>query len=199
MVLQATVSSDNCLRIYECLEQPSLTSWQLSEEVDVLTVPSASSPSFLSRTHSVALATPTQTSASLEAPSASLVAQALLQQGIQPGTQTTQSRPGLGNREADGGWCLSWCKDRYWGEIIAVGCSINGVIKVSSPSHTLLTLLIHSCNCRSSNSHPRDAQRPSSPSTQPQPPVSHSLTLPHPVLHQQAQSPNSPPHTPSPR
>ena len=32
--------------------------------------------------------------------------------------------------QADGGWCLSWCKDRYWGEILAVGCGVNGIIKV---------------------------------------------------------------------
>ncbi|TFK80987.1 WD40 repeat-like protein, partial [Polyporus arcularius HHB13444] len=32
----ATISSDNCLRIYECLEQPSLASWQLEQDIDVL-------------------------------------------------------------------------------------------------------------------------------------------------------------------
>lgn len=40
------------------------------------------------------------------------------------------SRPGMGSREADGGWCVSWCKDRYWGEVIAVGCGVGGTIKV---------------------------------------------------------------------
>jgi hypothetical protein len=33
-------------------------------------------------------------------------------------------------KEADGGWTLSWCKDAYWGQILAVGCGIDGVIKV---------------------------------------------------------------------
>lgn len=132
---QATISSDNHLRIYECLEQPSLTTWQLSEEVDVQSLPSTSSPNFQSRAHTIALATPTQTSATLEGASASLVAQAL-QQGLQQGPQ---SRPGLGNREADGGWCISWCKDRYWGEIIAAGCGIAGTVKVR-PSFFLCCL-----------------------------------------------------------
>ncbi|KAK1236107.1 epoxide hydrolase, soluble (sEH) [Marasmius sp. AFHP31] len=134
----ATISTDNFLRIYECLEQPSLATWQLSEEVDVLSIPS--SPSALhSRAHTVALATPTQTHASLDGASASLVAQALLQQQT-----STPSRPGLGNREADGGWCISWCKDRYWGEIIAAGCGINGLIKVIQmfPSRRPTTLLV---------------------------------------------------------
>ncbi|CCM04009.1 uncharacterized protein FIBRA_06166 [Fibroporia radiculosa] len=87
----ATIASDNHLRIYECLEQPSLNTWQLSEEVDVLSLPSSSGKR--SNVPTVTLATPTQ--------------------------------PG-----ADGGWCLSWCKDRYWGEIIAAGCGINGIVKV---------------------------------------------------------------------
>jgi nucleoporin SEH1 len=119
---KATVSSDNHVRIYECLEQSSLATWQLSEEVDVSMLPSVS----LSSSYSVAFATPTQTSATLEGASATLVAQAL-QQSQNP---TTQGRPGLGNREADGGWCISWCKERYWGEIIAAGCGISGAIKV---------------------------------------------------------------------
>ena len=94
------------------------------------------SPAYLSRTHTLALTTPTQTHVTLDAASATLVNQALLQQGLlqqqqqQQQQQGAQSRPGLGNREADGGWCISWCKDRYWSEIIAAGCGTNGLIKV---------------------------------------------------------------------
>ncbi|KAG9311735.1 WD40-repeat-containing domain protein [Chiua virens] len=133
----ATVSSDNYLRTYECLEQSSLTTWQLCEEVDVTTLPSTSSPSSLS----VAFATPTQTNATLEAASASLVAQALQQSQV-----PLQQRPGLGNREADGGWCVSWCKERYWGEVLVAGCGVSGAVKIIqvSPSSrrptTLFTL-----------------------------------------------------------
>ncbi|TFK39244.1 WD40-repeat-containing domain protein [Crucibulum laeve] len=140
----ATIASDNHLRVYECLEQPSLTTWQMTEEIDVQSIPTAASPGFLSRTHSVALATPTQTNATLDGASASLVAQAL-QQGLQQGAGSTSQRPGLGNREADGGWCISWCKDRYWGEVIAAGSGTSGVIKIIqlTPSRrpsTILTL-----------------------------------------------------------
>jgi len=38
--------------------------------------------------------------------------------------------PDVGNREADGGWSLSWCKDRYWGEILAVCAGTSGRVKV---------------------------------------------------------------------
>lgn len=124
---QATLSTDNHLRIYECIEQPSLLNWHLCEEIDVQSLQFISSPAFLSRANTMALATPTQSHSSLEGASASLVAQAL-QQGLQQQQQST--RPGLGNREADGGWCISWCKDRYWGEIIASGCGISGTVKV---------------------------------------------------------------------
>ncbi|KAK7439780.1 epoxide hydrolase, soluble (sEH) [Stygiomarasmius scandens] len=134
----ATISTDNFLRVYECLEQPSLATWQLSEEIDVHTLPSTSSTSVHSRAHTVALATPTQTIAP-EGASPSLVAQALLQQ-----QGSAASRPGFGNREADGGWCISWCRDRYWGEILAAGCGISGIIKIIqlSPSRRPTTILV---------------------------------------------------------
>ena len=52
-------------------------------------------------------------------------------------------RPGIGMREADGGWCVSWCKDRYWGEVVAVGAGVNGTVKVVqfSPHRRPMTLL----------------------------------------------------------
>ncbi|KAG1763648.1 hypothetical protein EV702DRAFT_1205547 [Suillus placidus] len=56
------VSSDNHVRIYECLEQSSLATWQLSEEVNISTLPSVS----LLSSYSMAFATPTQTSALLK-------------------------------------------------------------------------------------------------------------------------------------
>jgi nucleoporin SEH1 len=64
--VQATISTDNMLRIYDCIEQPSLTSWQLTEEFDVQvssSIPPTSfppatnhsvSPHRLKRTHSPA-------------------------------------------------------------------------------------------------------------------------------------------------
>ncbi|EIW52294.1 WD40 repeat-like protein [Trametes versicolor FP-101664 SS1] len=126
----ATISSDNCLRIYECLEQPSLAAWQLIEEVDVLSLPISASPAARSVAQTLSLATPTQTaSAPLDSASVSLVAHALQQQAAQNQNQLP-GRPGLGTREADGGWSISWCKDKYWGEIIAAGCGIDGIVKI---------------------------------------------------------------------
>ncbi|KAK2463820.1 hypothetical protein APHAL10511_004125 [Amanita phalloides] len=134
----ATISSDNYLRIYDCIEPSALTSWQLNEEVDVTVLPSSPSSSYFSRSHTVAVATPTQTSTVIDGASATQVAQAL-QQNLQQGSP----RPGSGNREADGGWCISWCKERYWGEVLAVGCGTSGIVKIIqiTPSRRPTTLL----------------------------------------------------------
>ena len=118
------------MRIYECLEQPSLASWQLLQDIDVLTLPTTT-PSSRSNAHTVTSATPTQTSAGLDGNSVSAAAHVLQQQASQ---SQLSGRPGLGTREADGGWCISWCKDKYWGEVIAAGCGIEGVVKVCSLS-----------------------------------------------------------------
>ena len=98
----------------------------------------------------MALATPTQTysdgtasgSAGTGGASASLVAQALQQASSTSATSGT--RPGTGNREADGGWSLSWCKDRFWGEVIAVACGVSSMVKVIqlSPSKRPQTVLV---------------------------------------------------------
>ena len=117
------------MRVYECIEQPSLSSWQLIEELDIQSIASGPSPGLLTRAQTVALATPTQSHTTFDSASASLVAQAL-QQSQSTTNVPAQSRPGVGNREADGGWCISWCKDRYWGELIAAACGTSGVVKV---------------------------------------------------------------------
>ncbi|KAF7329745.1 hypothetical protein MKEN_00237800 [Mycena kentingensis (nom. inval.)] len=138
----ATISTDNHLRVYECLEQPSLTTWSLVEEADVSTLPLVNAPSTSLLTN--ALATPTQTtSSSGDGPVGPLVAQAL-QQSMSTSTATA-GRPGIGHREADGGWCISWCKDRYWGEIIAATAGTSGIVKIiqlqpSNRPTTILTL-----------------------------------------------------------
>ncbi|KAF8906816.1 WD40-repeat-containing domain protein [Gymnopilus junonius] len=166
----ATIATDNMLRIYECIEQPSLVSWQLTEELDVQILAPGPSPGYLSRVHTVALSTPTQTHATLEGASASLVSQAL-QQGLQQQnvSSTSGGRLGPGNKEADGGWCLSWCKDKYWGEIIAVGCGTTGTIKIvqinARKSTTLLTL--SSTSSSGSPTSGGTATQPSAPTTAP--------------------------------
>ncbi|KXN84492.1 Nucleoporin SEH1 [Leucoagaricus sp. SymC.cos] len=151
----ATIASDNILRIYECIDQSSLTTWQLLQDIDVLNLPSSSTPTFYSRPHTLALGTPTQTFSStslgggaggLDKTSYADHAQALSQglaQNAAINAANDRARHGVGNREADGGWCLSWCKDRYWGEILAASAGTSSVVKIVqlTPSRRHVTLL----------------------------------------------------------
>ncbi|KAL0951965.1 hypothetical protein HGRIS_008616 [Hohenbuehelia grisea] len=176
----ATISSDNHLRIYECLESPNPFNWQLTTEVDVLSLPLSTTPASHSHTHTGALATPTQTTATLDAASASLVSQALqqgLSQSAAPGA-TQPGRSGMGSREADGGWCISWCKDRYWGEVIAAGCGISGTIKIVqlSPSHRPTTLLTLDPSPRAASATQNTQGGEAAMETDTQPHVSHAIT-----------------------
>jgi nucleoporin SEH1 len=114
------MASDNHLRVYECLEAPALTNWTISEETDIPALPSM----LTSRPHTYAAPTPTQISGT-PAADALLVANALQQQQPQPPVQR-----GAGSREADGGWSVSWCKERYWGEVLAICSGVSGVVKV---------------------------------------------------------------------
>jgi nucleoporin SEH1 len=45
-------------------------------------------------------------------------------------SSTTGDKQGLGKKEADGGWCLSWCKDKTYGELCAVTAGATGTVKV---------------------------------------------------------------------
>ena len=115
--------------MYECLEAPALTSWTLVEEADVPALPST----LTSRPHTYAAPTPTQISG-IPPADASLVANALQQQQQQPPVQR-----GTGSREADGGWSVSWCKERYWGEVLATCSGVSCIVKVILFLWTLFT------------------------------------------------------------
>ena len=41
---------------------------------------------------------------------------------------------GTGSEIASGGRCLSWCKEKWWGMVVAVGEGSEGDVQVSSQS-----------------------------------------------------------------
>lgn len=191
------MSSDNQLRIYECLEQPALASWQLADEVDIPSLPSPGPAGSSTRAgtlaHTLAPGTPMPTSgsgAALDGASVnSLLQAAQQQQQAQQGGGAAAGRSG-GIREADGGWCVSWCKERYWGEVLAVGCGTSGVIKVSiSKSICVSRTMLSLYPFRSSNSQHIDVLSYSSPSKRLPPLLSHLIANqdharpPFPLLH----------------
>ncbi|KAL1744921.1 WD40-repeat-containing domain protein [Schizophyllum fasciatum] len=133
----ATVSSDNRIRVYECLEQPSLTTWQLCDEIDASSLPPSSAHTRGANTR--AIATPTQPHGAHDSAPAPLVTQALNSASL----QQAQRAPAPPNAEADGGWCVSWCKDRYWGEVLAAAAGTSSAVRIIelSPSRRPTTLL----------------------------------------------------------
>ncbi|KAJ9093629.1 hypothetical protein QFC20_007088 [Naganishia adeliensis] len=111
----ATISTDSYLRIYTCLS-PSLDDWQLTNTVSLPSLQTAKSTDD----------------------------QPLIGLGVTTGTGSTGSaltgstsqssglgapNPGKGN-EALAGWCLSWCKERWWGQVLAATSGHSGIIKV---------------------------------------------------------------------
>ncbi|KAJ7484333.1 WD40 repeat-like protein [Mycena latifolia] len=111
---------------------PALTTWQLAEEVDV----QALSPSPVAPQIRHAYADERRRLPPADAP---LLAQALAQSV----SASAPPRPGIGTREADGGWCLAWCRDRYWGELLAAAAGTTGRVKIIqlAPARRPATLL----------------------------------------------------------
>lgn len=142
---QASISTDNHLRLYECRESGSTTpnsptslTWSLVEDFDVPSLPLTTpvSPS-TTDTNAGGDVTPLASDPTGVAPT-------VIPSNPQVGGSTSPymatatlntsgaglARPGSGNREADGGWDLSWCKEGYWGEVCAVTSGTNGIVKV---------------------------------------------------------------------
>lgn len=135
------------MRLYECLESGSSTSnsptsltWSLVEDLDIPPLPLTTSvPPSTTDLNASGDVTPLA-SEPTGVTSAAMSNVATPQGGgsTSPYTVTATlntpgaglARPGSGNREADGGWDLSWCKEGYWGEVCAVTSGTNGIVKV---------------------------------------------------------------------
>ena len=81
-------------------------------------------------------ATPTQTHAALsDTPPAAPSGISLQRSGGASATtaaNTNAPMKPIGVKEADGAWCVSWLKDKFSGEIIAVSCGTQAVVKACS-------------------------------------------------------------------
>lgn len=115
LMIQATVSTDSYLRVYTCLS-PSLDDWQLSSTVSLPSLQLAAKAD--------------------DAPLLGLAGTAAgpsVVGAASTGSASSAPNPGKGN-EALGGWCLSWCKERWWGQVVAATSGHSGIIKVCPPS-----------------------------------------------------------------
>ena len=118
---QATLATDNTLRVYDCLETASGVQWELREELDM------TSPSFANLSvpvSSTAGSDTGSTGASWVSAAKASRPSALTSSGSPSSLGTSESANSLGAsgivHGADGSWSLSWCKETYWGPLIAV-------------------------------------------------------------------------------
>lgn len=113
--------------MYDCLELPSLGAWLISEELDL--------PNFLS--------SPPSTIVNASISGAASTAQSSSDKDELPNAKSVNGA----NKEADGGWALSWCHDRQWGPLLAiVASSHSAAVQIIglSPARKLLILSSHS-------------------------------------------------------
>jgi hypothetical protein len=129
---QASISSDNHLRFYICFDSSSLTDWSLTFDVDLSSMPVLSQ---------ISPSQPSAVDVSMEGP----VPSPFLSQKSTKSSKGTNftSSTGSGGKstksdeniigvvESDSGWSLSWIKEGWWGDRVAVSSGREGVIRVS--------------------------------------------------------------------
>lgn len=151
----AAVSSDSHLRLWECLDPVSMLEWTLVEDIDLGNLPvqpsSATSAGLgagglqgQQGGPSPSLTVPADNVASPakggSGPSSSGLGPTSLGSaggssnvgslGSSASGSSFDGRRG-GTVESDGGWALSWCKEAWWGERLAVSGGNSGIIRVS--------------------------------------------------------------------
>lgn len=149
----AAISSDSHLRVWECLDPVSLTDWSLIFDIDLLGLPLGTSSSTTSgaslstgpggvpipsggagggagggfESGGPGAASPNKGQGSLMG-SVGSGAGASMASSAGSGS-SFEGRRG-GTIESDGGWSLSWCKEAWWGERLAVSAGTSGLIRV---------------------------------------------------------------------
>jgi nucleoporin SEH1 len=104
------------------LEIYNASSWQLTEELDVMSF-GGITPSLTPAVHTPGIenGSPTSSEGLTRRPSTPSI------------TQASKLAASVSSREAESGWCLSWCKEKWWGEIIAVSAGTSACVKVRRP------------------------------------------------------------------
>ncbi|KAG7544247.1 hypothetical protein FFLO_03360 [Filobasidium floriforme] len=151
----ASISTDATLRIYTSIS-PTLTEWQLTNSISVPSLINTSSSANPTDGDSgiSGIAGQSSQNSSTNSNSGSVAGGSGFQQSSGTGPGAGLINPGKGN-EALGGWTVSWCKEKWWGSVLAVSSGHSGIIKIvslsSSPPSALLILPPPSNN----TSHPQ--------------------------------------------
>lgn len=142
----AAVSSDSHLRVWECLDPVSLAEWSLIEDIDLTILPVGPSSSTAGAGlaplpgggaggggafGAEGAASPQKPGQGFGAGGSSLgsIAGGPMGSSSSASGSSFDGRKG-GTVESDGGWALSWCKEAWWGERIAVSAGSSGIIRV---------------------------------------------------------------------
>lgn len=123
---QASISTDATLRIYTSIS-PTLTDWQVTNSISVPSLVSTSSNNPADGDSS-AIYLPGQQPSGASSSTSGSVGGSGFQQSL---SGAGVPNPGKGN-EALGGWTVSWCKEKWWGSVLAVSSGHSGIIKVST-------------------------------------------------------------------
>ncbi|EJT97452.1 WD40 repeat-like protein [Dacryopinax primogenitus] len=100
----AGVGADGCVRIWECLDLPSLEVWETREELGMM-----------------GLFGEGVVGAGGEG----------VREGRLGGVGVGGERQAAtGGWETDAGWALAWCAERWWGDVLAVCCANQGCVKI---------------------------------------------------------------------
>ncbi|KAJ9107634.1 hypothetical protein QFC21_001094 [Naganishia friedmannii] len=155
----ATISTDSYVRIYTCLS-PTLSDWQLTTTVSLPSLQFSQAAKSNPNTVSTGGGND-DTSQSHQASTSGGAGGLTLTNALSPSNSVSSisnnsanaPNPGKGN-EALGGWCLSWCKERWWGQVMAATSGHSGIIKIislSTPTPTAI-LVLHPPSATATNS-----------------------------------------------
>ncbi|GAA5903091.1 hypothetical protein JCM6882_006965 [Rhodosporidiobolus microsporus] len=139
----AAVSSDNHLRVWECLDPVGGREWVLVQDVEVASLPLGACSAASVAGNSGVILPGVDGASSVETPGASSATGSVDGRASGSGGQGTAGGVSKGGTvESDGGWAVSWCREHWWGERVAVSAGTNGVVRLfhfppsTSPQHS---------------------------------------------------------------
>ncbi|GAA5913339.1 uncharacterized protein JCM6883_003044 [Sporobolomyces salmoneus] len=148
----AAIASDGKLRVWECLDPIKANEFTLVQDIDLNSLPSHPSTASSGTSGNVSsgfsnassttpgtaigggnisessTGTTSGVSSNVTGTSSSVTSSSI--DGRRVGGQSG------GTVESDGGWSLSWCREHWWGERLAVSSGVHGIIRLFHfPSH----------------------------------------------------------------
>ncbi|GAA5951320.1 hypothetical protein JCM3765_002443 [Sporobolomyces pararoseus] len=138
----ASISSDSRLRIWECIDPIKVNDFNLVQEIDLnllpLSFPSSSSSTMMTggggTNYSTSTSGGNSSGVSVVNSNGNTSNENASTNGSVTGSSSIDGSRRIGvsqsTVESDGGWSLSWCREHWWGETLAVSSGSNGLIRL---------------------------------------------------------------------